>query len=398
MIQMALGSIERRGKNSWRLIISAGSDCEGKRVSLKKTIRANTRKDAEIELARYAVEVSAPGYEPPEDMTLNEFVQLWLRDHAERNLKPKTILGYKSIINRRILPELGSRKMSEIKPIEISGFYTKLLSMKTVPGSRSEGSLSSLTVRHYHMLLSKIFTDAVRLEVIDKNPLQRVVAPKVKQRRIKLEDASLEGILLALEKEPIQYQVAINLTIGTGMRLGEVAGLEWKHIDFKRRLLQVNQSAQQITGKGIIINDPKSQTSERNIALPECVLEFLVTYKEEQKTYPTILSIPNWVFKHPDGTHMKPHLLLSWFRRFLRKHNLPHMRFHDLRHLSATLSLQNGISPTNVAARLGHAKTSTTMNIYSHALRSVDIEAAENFDRLLRKVKKTSTKIEEDIA
>ena len=231
-------------------------------------------------------------------------------------------------------------------------------------------------MRHYHILLSKIFIDAIRIEVIYKNPLQRVFAPKVKQRRIKLEDTSLEDILQALEEEPIQYQVLINLTIGTGMRLGEVAGLEWRPIDFKRYLLQVNQSAQQITGKEIIIKYPKSQTSERNIALPESVLELLTTYKEVQKSYPPILNSPNWVCKNPEGTHMKPNLLSDWFRRFLKRHNLRHMRFHDLRHLSATLSLQNGISPTNVAARLGHAKTSTTMNIYSHALRSIDVEAA----------------------
>lgn len=395
---MATGSIERRGKSSWRLSVSAGTDYNGKRITFKKTIRANTKAEAEIELARYIAEIASPNYKLPDNITLNEFVQIWLRDHAERDLQPKTLVGYKSILNRRILPEFGARPMAEIKPIEINRFYTKLLNMKKVPGSRSGGTLSSQTVRHYHMLLSKIFNDAVRLEIVEKNPLQRVFAPKVKQRRIKLEDTSLEDILQALEEEPIQYQVLINLTIGTGMRLGEVAGLEWRHIDFKRHLLQVNQSAQQITGKEIIIKDPKSQTSERNIALPESVLELLTTYKEVQKSYPTILNAPNWVFRNPDGTHMKPNLLSDWFRRFLKRHNLRHMRFHDLRHLSATLSLQNGISPTNVAARLGHAKTSTTMNIYSHALRSVDVEAAANLDRLLRKAKESSSKLEEDIA
>lgn len=110
-------------KKLWCLSVSAGTDYNGKRITFKKTIRANTKAEAEIELARYIAEIASPDYKLPDNITLNEFVQIWLRDHAERDLQPKTLVGYKSILNRRILPEFGARPMAEIRPIEINRFY-----------------------------------------------------------------------------------------------------------------------------------------------------------------------------------------------------------------------------------------------------------------------------------
>ena len=117
-------------------------------------------------------------------------------------------------------------------------------------------------------------------------------------------------------------------------------------------------------------------------------LKLLREYKERQKSYTKKRLQADWVFKHPDGRHMKPHLVSNWFSHFIKRKQLPPMRFHDLRHLSATLSLLAGISPTNVAARLGHSKVSTTMNIYTHALRSVDNLAAKKLNEVIIKNKR----------
>lgn len=393
---MTSGNLERRGLNSWRLTVRAGKDALGMRIIFRKTIRAATRHEAELELAKYVAEVTAPGYESPSTMTLKEFTVIWLRDHAERNLEPKTIVGYRSILERRILPALGGLLLARIKPLDINHFYHQISSLKKVAGSRSGGGLSAQTIQHYHRLLNKIFNDATRLGIIEHNPIARALTPKVKPKRLKIEESQVESLLPALESEALRFRVLICLTIGTGMRLGEVTGLEWKHVDLERGFLRVDQSAQYIAGQGIIIKDPKSTSSERNIALPAEVISLLREYKEKQKNYSKKRRQADWVFRHPDGRHMQPHLVSSWFSRFVKRKNLPHMRFHDLRHLSATLSLLAGISPTNVAARLGHSKVSTTMNIYTHALRSVDNLAAEKLNEVITKNKRPFATYQKD--
>lgn len=379
-----MGNIERRGKNSWRLKVSAGFDLNGKRKVQTKTVRAKDRKEAEVALAAFIAEVKAPGYQEPENMTFREYAEIWLEDHAERNLQPKTITGYKSILERRILPELGGMRISKITPLEVNRFYSKMAALKKVPNSRSHGTLSNRTLRHYHVLLNKMMTDAVQLGIIKENPTARVSAPRVKPKPLEMEDSSIEELLLAIQKEELRYRALVLLTLGTGMRLGEVTGLEWKHIDFENKRIFIKQSAQYIAGRGIIVKEPKSYSSNRVNAIPEEALNLLKKYYEEQDKYPKCTDKFDWVFRNPDGSHMKPPLVSGWFARFLRKHGISHLRFHDLRHLSATLSLQNGISPTNVAARLGHSKTSTTMDIYSHAFKSVDIEAAEKLNNVLK--------------
>jgi len=379
-----IGSVERRGKNSYRLIVSGGTDTNGERIVYKKTIKANTRREAQIALAAFVAEVKAPGYQDPQNMAFWEYSEIWLASHAERELQPKTIAGYRSILEKRLLPYFGKMRIADINPLDINQFYIQMEKLATVPNSRSKGRLSKRTIHHYHTLLNKMMVDAVKMGILKENPVERCTAPRPKARKIEFEENPLNVLLAAIQKEELRYQALLLLTLGTGMRLGEVTGLEWKHVDFEKKIIHIVQSAQYLPESGVVCKEPKSTSSRRSIAAPEDVLLILARYREEQEGYPKLKDAPDWVFRQPDGGHMKPNLLSGWFGRFRRRRELPEMRFHDLRHLSATLSLQQGISPTNVAARLGHSKTSTTMDIYSHALRSVDKEAAEKLNSVLK--------------
>nr|WP_281169611.1 site-specific integrase [Thermicanus aegyptius] len=198
----------------------------------------------------------------------------------------------------------------------------------------------------------------------------------------------------ALQREPYHWRMMITLALTTGMRRGELLGLEWRHIDWKSGVIDVQQSVS-ISLKGeIIVKEPKTKNSKRKISLPPSVLEELRDYyayrvKERDKIGDAWKGCNDsegnerhFVFCHMDGTpfhHERPYL---WFRQFIKKNGFRYIRFHDLRHTSATLLINQGVHAKVIAERLGHGSITTTMNIYGHALRSADQAAADKFENL----------------
>nr|WP_260866475.1 site-specific integrase [Paenibacillus xylanexedens] len=182
----------------------------------------------------------------------------------------------------------------------------------------------------------------------------------------------------------------------TGMRRGELLGPEWKHIDWDTGVIDVQQSIS-ISLKGkVIVKEPKTQNSKRKVSLPVSVQEELRKYYMYRITERNSLG-DAWlggerffVFAHADGRafhHERPYL---WFRQFIKKNGFRYIRFHDLRHTSATLLINQGVHAKVIADRLGHGSITTTMNIYGHALRSADQAAADKFENLFTTKSKQS--------
>ena len=187
----------------------------------------------------------------------------------------------------------------------------------------------------------------------------------------------------------------VTLALTTGMRRGELLGLEWKHIDWKNGIISVEQSLVYSLKGEVVVKEPKTRNSKRKVALPPSVLEELRDYysfriKERNNLKDAWKGCKdrdgnerNFVFCHPDGTpfhHERPYL---WFRNFIKRHGLRYIRFHDLRHTSATMLINKGVHAKIISERLGHGDIATTMNIYGHALRSADKAAAEKFEDIL---------------
>lgn len=179
------------------------------------------------------------------------------------------------------------------------------------------------------------------------------------------------------------------LALATGLRRGELLGLEWKDVNFENNVIEVRQTSQYLPEKGTFTKEPKTEESARVIAVPASVMELLRQHKAEQAQEKLkagdFWHDTNRLFTTWDGRPMHPDTISKWFSKFLRKHGLPPIYFHALRHTSATLLIAEGISLKNVSTRLGHTDISTTGNIYAHALRSVDQEAAEKLDNILSK-------------
>jgi integrase len=171
-----------------------------------------------------------------------------------------------------------------------------------------------------------------------------------------------------LWKKPIHWRMMITLAITTGLRRGELIGLEWKHIDLENGTLEVKQSISMMVNGDPIITEPKTKKSKRKINLPDAVRRGGDHF---------------FVFCNPDGMQFYPETPCLHFRSFLKKNGLWYIRFHDLRHTSATLLVNQGVHAKIISERLGHASITTTMNVFGHTLQSNDKEAANKFNNII---------------
>jgi len=263
--------------------------------------------------------------------------------------------------------------------------------------------LSGNTVKHYHRLISSILQMAVKWQVIESNPCSRVMAPKAERKESHyLDEEQAKHVIQLLENEPIKRQTMITLLIYSGMRRGEACGLQWSDIDFKNNLIHVRRAIIYIPGQGVFGTNTKTLSSVRTIKLSAIAFTLLKKYKKYQDeerlrlgiswqdTYREKAEAENkeykpieWLFTTWDGMPMNPDSITSWFHDFVKRNNLPPVSIHSLRHTNATLMIAGGANIRTVSNRLGHAQTSTTSNIYAHAIQSADAAAADTLENLL---------------
>ncbi|MCL6560226.1 MAG: site-specific integrase [Firmicutes bacterium] len=390
------GWVEKRGENTWRLNAPGGTGPDGKRVVYRKTVEAKSKREAEKLLAEFVAEVQKGQYVEPSKLTFAEFVERWLKNYAEKNLAPKTLFRYKQILESRVLPAMGHLKVEQIKPFHLMEFYANLQE----DGIREDGKpggLSEKTILYHHRVISSILNDAVEWQVIPSNPAARVKPPRVQKKPAACYDEEQTAALLAAaEAEEAKYRVLINLAVFTGLRRGELMGLEWKDIDFAAATLRVHQASQYLPGRGVFTKEPKNESSVRILALPSFLVVMLKQYKKEQAEA-RLKAGDLWqgsdrLFTTWDGQPMHPDTISKWFPKFLKKHGLPSLPFHGLRHTAATMLINQGLPAKSISGRLGHANIGTTMDIYGHYLRSADREAADRLEQVYQTMKESGKK------
>lgn len=407
-------------------------------------------------------EVQRGGLSNP-DMTVDEYLQKWLNEYAVKQLKKKTVKDYKSLVPR-ISAALGHIKLNKLTPGHIMQFYgqlsqqgirldgkykarqllieshpkgqRKLLVQKAgvsertaayiwaghstslataqkiadaaeIPFSKAfvnvspSDTLQGSSARHYHSLLSSALGRAVKWQLIESNPCSRVSPPKAEEPDIEfLDEKGIAALMECLPDAPVQYSVITQLALFTGARRGELCALRWSDIDFESGLLSISRTLVEISGYGLIFNEPKTRKSKRIIKLSRNTVQLLADYKKWQtaerfrigskwQTHIEIMGVDvdnDLLFTRWDGLPLRPGAVTSWFSRFLQTHNLKHVRFHSLRHSNAALLIAAHVPVTTVAGRLGHAQVSTTTNIYAGFIRASDAKAAdalsEAFDRI----------------
>ena len=327
----------------------------------------------------------------------SDFAERWMAEYAKIKLAPKTVQRYEDFL-KRINPAIGRIKLNDLKPTHLNAFYRNLEedNMKIVPkrGSKGKavyrGKLAPKTILEHHRLISKILSTAVKWLIIENNVANRADPPKPVHHEVNsLDDVEVREMFRLLVSEPIQYKTMIMMLVYTGMRRGELAGLEWKDVDFDKKQISVVRSSQYIGNKQLIAKEPKTHSGHRRITIGSDVCELLQEYKRWQNENRLKLG-DQWVntdrlFTQWNGAPIYPDTISGWFTDFIKRKGLRKVSLHSLRHTHATLLISEGTDIRTVSSRLGHAQTSTTLNIYTHALMSKDAEAAERLDSLLAK-------------
>ncbi|MFR7462861.1 MAG: tyrosine-type recombinase/integrase [Clostridia bacterium] len=375
------GSIEKRGENTYRLVVSGGKNLDGTRCKKTKTIHG-TRKDAEIALAEFITEVNRGLVPEGKSITFEEFFYIWDEKYASKELAPKTYSRYIGILKSRILPYLGSFPLDKIKPTDLMNFYdmlendTQIKRIAKNNGQRTLKPLSPKTILEHHRLISAMLQNAVYWQLLPSNPARRVKPPKTKKPKMEFfnddECKVLIQSLMELTGSNLKYKAAILLDIFSGVRRGELIGLEWSDVDFKNETININKSTQYLPENGIFDKDTKTECSNRIVPIPNYITKTLLEYKEWYDEQKDILG-DKWInsnklFIQDDGKPMYPDTIGKWFKPYIEKLGLPIIKFHGIRHTNATLMIANNVDIATVSARLGHASINTTIKYYVHPL------------------------------
>lgn len=251
--------------------------------------------------------------------------------------------------------------------------------------STKKSGLSDKTILHHHRLISTILGKAKREQVIPFNvAVEHTNSPKVKKKEaVYLDDVQAQQVVsLLFDEEDVRVKTALLVLIATGLRRGELCGLEWADIDFDNCLIHVRRASQYQIGKGIVEVPTKNESSNRAVKTPAFVFDILSDYKKWWRSQ-QFINGSKWqgqasrLFIQEDGKPISPDTINFWLTKFIEKHNLPYFTPHSLRHTFATLQIMAGVNIRTIQARTGHSQASTLVNVYSHAIKTAD-EMASN--------------------
>ena len=394
-----MASITKR-KGSYFIAVSCGYDQNGRQIRRTMTYKpeANmTERQIQKEVQRQAVlfeeqvrngQVSSDGR-----LKLADFVPMYL-ETAKQRLSPYVYERYTHIISLGIIPALGHLKLRDIRPVHIQRFIDDLSKRDTHLDGKP-GRLSPSTVRRYYTMICSLMKSAYKLGLIGINPAERerITLPKLEEEQTEIfTEQELADLIQALEGEPLMFRLLIHMALNTGCRRGELMGLKWSDIDFQTAVLTVSRSNYKLTGDKEVRSKSTKTGKSRRIMLPAYCISMLKCYRAEQTGLQLRLGDAwhgdDWIFIQADGKPMYPTTPTQWFSKFQERNNLPHRKFHALRHTSATLLLSNGTNIKNVAARLGHTQLKTT-NRYVHAVEQAERQAANTLELLLGGNRKT---------
>lgn len=376
------GSIEQRSPGTWSIRFDMGVGPDGKRKQKRLTFRG-TKREAEREMTRLLNELNTGSFVEPSKLTVAQYLQRWLDDYAKVNVSAKTFERYGEHIRLHLNPSLGNHLLSNLKPLHIQAHYSKMLQSGRRDG---KGGLSPQTVIHQHRVLREALQQAVKWQLLVRNPADAVEPPRAQRDEMAALDEAETACLLGAAKGTHLY-LPILLAVTTGLRRGELLAIRWDDLDLKSSSLCVRQALQQ-TKEGISFKQPKTAKGRRQIALPSLAVEALIRHKGEQAEQRLILG-PRYQYQglvicEEDGQPLNPRNFSKAFAVFVDRRGLKDVRFHDLRHSHATQLLRQNIHPKVVSERLGHATIGITLDTYSHVLPGMQEEAARKLDGALR--------------
>lgn len=341
----------------------------------RKVMYAQSQREAkqlleDAKLARAQGRISAVTHQ-----TVGGFLDTWLAT-VRSSVRPTTYASYDLNV-RRFTRYLERQDLASLAPADIQQWYVGLQAQGLSPHSIAQAR------RTLHIALE----DAVRWELINRNPVDATKAPRTPHVEKQWLQTKQIRCLFDATKEHRLHALWLTL-VTTGLRIGEALALDWDDFDSDQRTLEVRRALQRQTGKGLVFVETKTEKSRRTVALPEFTAEALVQHKARQDEHRRLLG-PNWrginlIFCTDDGAPLDGTNVYRTFRHILETNGLPKVGLHALRHSAASLMLEQDVPLKVVQQILGHSSYHLTANTYSHVTRELQRKAAKLIDEKFR--------------
>jgi integrase len=383
------GHIRERSPGHWAIVIDVRDPRTGRRRRKWHSF-AGTKRQAQVECARLISELSGGLYIEATKFTVGQFLDRWL-EHVKPLISPRTHERYGEIVRKNLNPLLGAVVLTKLRPIQVSQAYAKALSDGRRDG---KGGLAPSTVRYLHVILKSAVGQAVRWQMLARNPVDAIDPPKIERAAMTTYDLAQTADLIDATRGT-RMTMTVILAVLCGLRRGEIAALRWRNVNLDAAQLAVTESAEQ-TSAGVRYKKPKSGKG-RAVALSARVVNELRSHRVKQTQELLLLGIPltddAFVVAQADGSPLQPRTIThQWHQLLANNRALPRIRFHDLRHAHATHMLSSGVHPKIASERLGHSKVGITMDVYAHVLPGMQEDAAARVDRDLEAVINKRTK------
>ena len=361
------GSIYQRADGRWVGTVSV----EGQRISRY----ARTRQEATKKLRELQRTQDQGLPMVTAQMLLKDYLAQWLGSIQHR-VRLRTFEGYESLIRVHVAPRLGNIVLGKLRPEHISRAWSDMLTL----------GKSASVIEHCHLRLSKALNDAVKRQLIYRNPCQAVSPPRVYGRELRPPSAEAVQRLLEAARDTEYYEV-LHTAFYTSLRRGELLALRWGDIDLHMATASVSRTVYRAKGGQSVFTKPKTAKGKRLVSLTPSSALLLKALRERQDVDGMLLGYQvtedSPVFRYRSGSPILPRAFSGAFGKIMRRAGLEGYRLHDARHAHATLMLRQGVHPKVVSERLGHTRVGITLDVYSHVTPGLQEAAALRFEEAL---------------
>lgn len=366
---------KKDGTTAYMFNVYVGKNSKGKNVYRKRQ-GFKTQKQAQIALANILKDVEENGIEREESVkTFKDLYEMWLAQHRE-NVKPSTIALIQRVLKKHVLPSIGNCNLKELSVLRCQGLVNTWHS-------------KSLTQSTYiKNTTAQILQYGVAMELLDSNPMKQTITPRRKGKEKKLQFYTKEQLVHFFEcvEKDGNYKILafFRLLAFTGARKGEILALQWKDIGFGTKNITIGKTLAIDEYKQVIVQTPKTISSNRTISLDDETLKILSKWRTMQRTDYLALgfntsSDEQYLFTTDDNKLINPLRVNDWLTSIINRYKLPTITPHHFRHTHASLLLQAGIPVKEVSERLGHKDIKITLEIYSHVMPEEEKETANKF-------------------
>lgn len=362
----------------WEGRFTVGYD-PGTGKQIQKTITAKTQRELAQKLREKTSEVDKGIYQPPSKMTVGEWLEIWYREYM-KGIKLSTKYLYETQIRLYLKPYLSAIKLEQLTTPTIQRLYNSL----------EEKGLSPKSIKNVHGVLHKILQQAVAIGYLRFNPAEACTLPRIERKATQIMERDVVAeFLKAIQGH--KHQVLYTVALFTGLRESEILGLMWECVDFEKNLILVDKQLQRSLAKGgdYYFSSPKSNKS-RVVTVAPSVMKLLRLHRSEQLRR-RLAAGSEWVderlvFTNEIGDKLSYRTVYDCFKRIVAKMGKPDLRFHDLRHTYAVMSLENGDDIKTVQENLGHHDAAFTLNAYGHVTENMRRQSANRMELFIQEV------------